>query len=75
MSEIGFSTVGSTGANSCFVKGFIISDLDSSITVKNVILGTNNTEMEQLAASGGYTLTTKPNAQYKLQVGLDCLSS
>ena len=62
MSEIGFSNVGSVGANSCFVIGVIINTIDGSITVKNVILGTNNTEMEQLAASEGYTLTTKPNA-------------
>ena len=62
MGEIGFSKVSSMRLNSCFVTGFIISDLDGSITVKNVVLGTNTTEMEELAARYGYTLTTNPNA-------------
>ena len=62
MSETGFSKVGSTGAQSCFVRGFIINDIDGSVTVKQVVLGTNTTEMEELAASEGYTLTTNPNA-------------
>ena len=62
MDEIGFSSVGSVGANSCFVNGVTISGVNGSITVKNVVLGTNTTEMEQLAANNGYTLTTKPNA-------------
>ena len=62
MDEIGFSIIGSTRVTSCFVKGFKISDLDGSITVENVVLGTNTAEMEQLAAGYGYTLTTKPNA-------------
>lgn len=60
--EAGFSKVGRTGANSCFVNGVTISGVDGSITVKNVVLGTNTTEMEQIAANYGYTLTTKPNA-------------
>lgn len=62
MDEAGFSNVGSVGANSCFVNGVTISGADGSITVKNVVLGTNTTEMEQIAANNGYTLTTKPNA-------------
>lgn len=61
MIEIGFSSVVSVGAQSCFVKGVTIND-DGSITVKKVVLGTNTTEMEQMAAENGYTLTTKPNA-------------
>lgn len=61
MSETGFSRVGDLGVNSCFVTGFIISDL-SSITIQKVVLGTNTTEMEQIAANNGYTLTTNPNA-------------
>ena len=60
--EIGFSDVGSKAENSCFVTGVIISTTDGSITVKNTVFGTNATEMEQLAADYGYTLTTKPNA-------------
>ena len=62
MSEVGFSNVGSTGAHSCFVNGITISGVDGSITIKNTVFGTNTTEMEQLAAANGYTLTTKPNA-------------
>ena len=62
MSEAGFSNVGSVGANSCFVTGVIINAADGSITFKNTVFGTNTTEMEQLAAENGYTLTTKPNA-------------
>ena len=60
--EIGFSDVGRKAENSCFVTGVIISTTDGSTTVKNTVFGTNTTEMEQLAADYGYTLTTKPNA-------------
>ena len=62
MSEAGISAVGSRGGSSCFVIGVIISTEDGSITIKNTVFGTNTTEMEQLAAANGYTLTTKPNA-------------
>ena len=62
MGEAGFSNVGSVGANSCFVNGVTISGVDGSITVQNTVFGTNTTEMEQIAAANGYTLTTKPNA-------------
>lgn len=62
MDEIGFSYVYIVGANSCFVTGVIINAADGSITFKNTVFGTNTTEMEQLAAENGYTLTTKPNA-------------
>ena len=62
MGEIGFSDVSSVGANSCFVTGVIINTADGSITIKNTVFGTNTTEMEQIAANNGYTLTTKPNA-------------
>lgn len=62
MVEAGFSAVGSRGASSCFVIGVIINTADGSITIKNTVFGTNTTEMEQIAASNGYTLTTKPNA-------------
>ena len=62
MSEAGISAVGSTGASSCFVIGVIINTEDGSITVQNTVFGTNTTEMEQIAAANGYTLTTKPNA-------------
>ena len=59
--EMGFSKVYEVFEHSCFVRGFIIND-DGSITAENAIFGTNTTEMEQLAANYGYTLTTKPNA-------------
>lgn len=62
MDWIGFSRVGSVGANSCFVTGVIINDADGRINFKNTVFGTNTTEMEQIAAANGYTLTTKPNA-------------
>ena len=62
MGETGFSSVGSIGAQSCFVTAVIIDTIDGSITVKRVILGTNTNEMENLAAEYGYTLTTNPNA-------------
>lgn len=62
MSEAGFSNVRSVGVNSCFVIGVIINTADGSITVQNTVFGTNTTEMEQIAANYGYTLTTKPNA-------------
>ena len=62
MGETGFSKVGSTGPHSCFVRGFIISGVDGSITIKSVVFGTNTAEMEQMAADYGYTLTTNPNA-------------
>lgn len=62
MSEIGISRVGSARPNSCFVTGVIINTIDGSITIKNTVFGTNTTEMEQIAAANGYTLTTKPNA-------------
>ena len=61
MGETGFSSVGSVTAQSCFVYGYIISGVDGSIEIRQVIFGTNTTEMEQLAARNGYTLTTKPN--------------
>ena len=61
MGKTGFSIVGSTMEKSCFVTGVIINN-KGNITVNVVVLGTNTTEMEQLAANYGYTLTTNPNA-------------
>lgn len=61
MNEIGFLEVGSMRLHSCFVKGFIISTV-GSIIVKNVVLGTDTSEMEQLAADYGFTHTTNPKA-------------
>lgn len=62
MSEIGFSEVGSIRPNSCFVKGYIISSVGGSITVQKVVLGTDTSEMEELAAGYGFTHTTNPKA-------------
>ena len=59
--EMGFSKVVDIMSSSCFVRGFILNE-DGTTTVENAIFGTNTTEMEQLAADYGYTLTTKPNA-------------
>ena len=62
MSEIGFSAVGSISPNSCFVAGYIISSVNGSINIQNTVLGTNTSEMEELAANYGYTHTTNPKA-------------
>ena len=59
--EMGFSKVVDIMSSSCFVRGFILNE-DGTTTVENAIFGTNTTEMEQLAADYGYTLTTNPNA-------------
>lgn len=59
--EIGFSKVVDIRPSSCFVRGLILNE-DDTTTVENTILGTNAPEMERLAADYGYTLTTKPNA-------------
>lgn len=62
MSETGFSEVGSTLPHACFVTGFIINKALGSITIRNISLGTNTSEIEELAASYGYVNTTNPNA-------------
>ena len=61
MGDIGFSNVGSTMEQSCFINGFTIN-ADGSNTLRNVVLGTNTSEMEKLAANYDYTLTANPNA-------------
>lgn len=62
MSETGFSEVGSTRPNACFVTGFIIDKAHGSITIRSVALGTNTSEIEELATGYGYVNTTNPNA-------------
>lgn len=59
--EIRFSKVKDIRPSSCFVHSLILRE-DGTTTVENAIFGTNASEMEQLAAEIGYTLTTKPNA-------------
>ena len=61
-SDIGISKVGSTRINSCFVTGYIFNTAYTNIVVKNAILGTDTSEMEELAAGYGYVHTTNPNA-------------
>lgn len=62
MSEIGFSAVDSVRAQSCFVTGYIISSVGGSIDIQKTVFGTNTSEMEELAASYGFTHTTNPKA-------------
>ena len=62
MGEIGFSEVGSIRPNSCFVTGYIISGVNGSIEIRTVVLGTDTSEMEELAAEYGFTHTTNPKA-------------
>lgn len=62
MSEIGFSAVGSVMPQSCSVMGFIINKVDGSIEIRNTVLGTDTSEMEELAAEYGFTHTTNPKA-------------
>ena len=62
MSEVGLSKVYSTGISSCFVEGFIFNVEPSAVVVKRTILGTDTSEMEELAAGYGYVHTTNPNA-------------
>ena len=61
MGETGFSNVGSVTPQSCFVIGFIINS-SGNITVERVVLGTNTSDMEELAARNGFTHTTNPKA-------------
>lgn len=62
MGEVGFSKVESTRISSCLVTGFIFNLSYSEVVVKNTILGTDTSEMEELAAEYGYVHTTNPNA-------------
>ena len=62
MEEVGISKVGSVGPNSCFVTGYIISGVNGSIRIQHTVLGTDTSEMEELAASYGFTHTTNPKA-------------
>lgn len=62
MGEIGFSHVDSVLAQSCFVTGYIISGVNGSIKISKVVLGSDTTEMEELAAEYGFTHTTNPKA-------------
>lgn len=62
MSEIGFSYVSSETSQSCFVTGYRISSVGGSIEIRKVVLGTDTSEMEELAADDGFTHTTNPKA-------------
>ena len=60
MGETGVSKVGSIRMSSFFVVGYVFNK-SGSITVKNTILGTDASDMEELAAEYGYVHTTNPN--------------
>ena len=62
MHELGFSIVNSVDLYSCFLTGVIIDTINSGIRIVRVVLGTDTSYMEAMAADSGYTLTTKPNA-------------
>ena len=62
MGQVGFSNVGSIGINSCYIIGYIIRSEDGSITIQEAVFGTDTSEMEELAASYGFTHTTNPKA-------------
>ena len=62
MDEVGISRVDSVRLQSCLVTGVIISSIDGSIEIKTVIIGTDTSEMEELAADYGFTHTTNPKA-------------
>ena len=62
MSEFGFSKVDSVGLYSCFITGFIIAPMSARVRIARVVLGTDTSYMETMAADNGYTYTTNPNA-------------
>ena len=62
MRELGFSIVDSVDLYSCFLTGAIINTINSGIRIVRVVLGTDTSHMEAMAADSGYTHTTKPNA-------------
>lgn len=62
MSEFGLSKVNSVNLYSCFITGFIISPLTDRVRIERVVLGTDTSAMETMAADNGYTYTTNPNA-------------
>ena len=61
MSEIGFSKVNSVSLYSCFITGFIITTMNAGVRIARIVLGTDTSDMETMAADNGYTYTTKPN--------------
>ncbi len=62
MSEVGFSTVDAVSLHSCFITGFIITTMNAGIRIERIVLGTDTSDMETIAADNGYTYTTNPNA-------------
>lgn len=62
MDEVGISKVDIVRLQSCFATGAIISSIDGSIEIRTVVLGTDTSEMEELAADYGFTHTTNPKA-------------
>lgn len=62
MNEFGFSKVNSVSLYSCFITGFIITPMNAGVRIARVVLGTDTSDMETMAADNGYTYTTNPNA-------------
>ena len=62
MDELGISKVDIVSLQSCLVTGVIISSINGSIEIRTVVLGTDTSEMEELAAEYGFTHTTNPKA-------------
>ena len=62
MDELGISKVDIVRLQSCLVTGVKISSIDGSIEIRTVVLGTDTSEMEELAAEYGFTHTTNPKA-------------
>ena len=62
MHELGFSIVNSVDLYSCFITGVIINTITSGNRIVRVVLGTDTSYMEAMAADSGYTHTTNPNA-------------
>lgn len=62
--EVGFSTVGSTTPNACFIGGYIIREADGKVSLiyRNTVFGTDTNEMEKMASDYGFTHTTNPKA-------------
>lgn len=64
MSGSGFSSVGSTRSNSCYINGYEIANKDESVSIvlHRIVIGLDTVEMEELAAGYGYTHNTNPKA-------------
>lgn len=64
MSEPGFSHVAATRLSSCYLIGYVIGTENGSniIVSRDIVIGLNTVEMEEIAAGFGFTHTTNPKA-------------